>query len=91
MMKSLSVINFIRYYVDDFCCDLTISRRSYVDACRSLVKRVEKLYLNSSSIDDFVVSLHDELLASRNDKERALFSGLLKEIKRLRKYDVYFS
>lgn len=87
MMKSLSVVNFIRYYVDDFCCDLTIGRKSYDH--RSLVRRVEKLYLCSSSIDDFVCSLYDELLASRNDKERKLFHGLLSEIKRLRKYDVY--
>ena len=91
MMKSLSVINFIRYYVDDFCCDLTVNRRGYVQACRSLVRRVEQLYLTSSSIDDFVCSLYDELLASRNEKERKLFSGLLSEIKRLRKYDVYCS
>lgn len=88
-MKYLSIINFIRYYVDDFCCDLVSNRKDYVRICRNLVKRVENIYLCSSNNDDFICRLYDELLCSRNERERKLFSGLISEVRRLREYDIY--
>ena len=80
-MKTLSVINFLQHYVDDFTCDLTINRKDYVRTCRRLTDRIVSIYLASIDVFDFTNRLYDEVLNSRNDKERSLFSGLIKTIR----------
>lgn len=80
-MKTLSVINFLEHYVDDFTSGLTMSRKDYVRTCRRLSERLVGIYLNCDDLSCFINRLYGEMLDSRNDAERKLFSGLIKTIR----------